>query len=869
MIHQPPKVIRYFLKSIISEELFDDIDGDLMEMFNDRVATIGLNKARAFYAKDVLFSIRNIALRRKLKYFNSLVMYKSYVKISLRNLLNHKLYSIINIAGLALGMAACLLIILFVQNEKSFDDFHQKKELIYRLNEVQTFDNLSQKVALSMFPMGPAIVNDYPEVVNFTRFWSLGKILLEKGDQRYYLDEAVRVDTSFLQMFDFELLRGDEKDLFSDGHHLVLTQSAAERVFGDQDPIGQNITLSEKEQFVVSGVIMDVPEQSHLQFEALLPMTLWDNSENQNNWGGNSLNTYLQLAPHVDVDGLERKFDDFLVTHINEDILDVYELFLQPLSDIHLGSTEITHDYYNHKKFSSASVNIFILLAFFVLLIASVNFMNLSTAAVANRSKEVGVRKSIGAYKIQISSQFIVQSFLLTFLALGIAIIICLVSMPTLNNMIDRELSLSSYLTPFWLMVIFLITVLIALFSGFYPALVMSNFNVITALKGGNIKQEKSAFRNTLVVLQYSIAISVIIGTSVVVRQLNFMQTMDLGFDKDRIIVLPMFYNTNQKYELLKSELESQSNVVSVTATTQRLGNNLHQAGLKYRGDSALVEGVSSFVQVDPDFIELYDIEVVNGRSFNPDYIQDREGQSFIVNRTLADMISQNAEEVIGTRFHFLGADSLGTIVGVVEDFKYNKLTNFVEPLFINARSQSNWWSETNVKIRGNDVKKAIAEVELVWQNLFPNRPFEYKFLDVHFDNLYQSEQQLVRIISVLSGLAIIIASLGLFGLSSFMVNQRMKEMGVRKVLGASVYQVLFILSKQFSLLVLVAFCFSAPLTYYFLQSWLNGYAFSISLGLGIFAVVGILCWLSAILTVGGQSLKVALLNPVKVLRNE
>jgi len=868
MIHHPPKVMRYLLKSIISEELFDDIDGDLMEVFQDRTETLSLAKARALYAKDVLFSVRNIGLRRKLKYFNPLVMYKNYLKISFRNLLNHKVYSLINIAGLALGMAACLLIILFVQNEKNFDGFHEKKEVIYRLDEVQTFGDISQKVALSMFPMGPSMLNDFPEVVNFTRFWSRNKLLLERGDKRYYLDQTVRVDTSFFDIFDFKIIRGNPEEFFSDGFNLVLTESVAQRVFGDEDPIGEVMKFSDEEQFIVAAVIEDIPDESHLQFEALIPMTLWDSEGRQNNWGSNFVNTYLQLVPNTDVEALEAKFDDFLVKYTDEGILEAYELFLQPLSDVHLGSMDITHDYQNYKKFSESSVKIFLLLAFFVLLIASVNFMNLSTAAVANRSKEVGVRKSIGAYKGQISAQFIVQSFLLTFLALAVAIVICLVSVESLNQMIDRELSFSYFLTPTWLAIIFGTTLLIALLSGFYPALVMSNFNVISALKGESLKNRNSGFRNILVVLQYAIAIAVIIGTSVVVRQLNYMQTMDLGFNRDRVISLPMYFDTNQQYDLLKSELESQSNVLSVTATTQRLGNNLHQAGMKYRADTALIEGVSSFVQVDLNFIDVYDIQILEGRSLSEEYELDKQGNSFMVNQALAKMISQDAEEVIGTKFHFGGADTLGTIVGILEDFKYNKLTNSVEPLFINTQPNNNW-SEVNVKIRGGDITSAIEEVESVWQNLFPRRPFEYKFLDEHFEELYKSEQQLVKVISILAALAIIIASLGLFGLSSFMVRQRMKEMGIRKVLGASVIQVLVILSKQISLLVLIAFVISAPLTYYLLQDWLDGYAFSVSLGVGIFILVGGLSWLSALLTVSGHSLKVALLNPVKVLKTE
>ena len=868
-MQRPPRLSRRLLKLLISEELYDDIDGDLNEVFMDRIDEHGIGYAKAHHFKDVLFSIRNIGLRRKLKYFNPLVMYKNYLKISFRNLLNHKGYSLINITGLALGMAACLLILLFVENEKNFDGFHTKKNDIYRLDEVQTFGDVSQKVALSMFPMGPTMLNDYPEVVNFTRFWSLNKLLLERNDQRYYLDQTVRVDTSFFDIFDFNIIRGNPEDFFSDGYNLVLTESVANRIFGDENPIGEILNFSEEERFIVAAVIEDIPDESHLQFEALIPMTLWDSDGRRNNWGSNFVNTYLQLVPNADIQALEAKFDDFLIKYTgDEDILDAYELFLQPLNDVHLGSMDITHDYQNHKKFSQASVNIFLILAFFVLLIASVNFMNLSTAAVANRSKEVGVRKSIGAHRSQISTQFLVQSILLSFISLVIALLICFASVDVLNQTIDRALSLKAFFTFEKVIITLVLTLFIGMLSGLYPATVMSQFNVITALKGASLKSGKSIFRNALVVLQYAIAIAVIIGTTVVVKQLNFMQSMDLGFDRDRVITLPMYYDTNENYDLLKDELESQVDVISVTATSQRLGNNLHQAGMKYRNDTALVESVSSFVQVDLNFVDVYDIEIIAGRSLSEDYETDKQGNSFLVNRALAKVINQDIEKVIGTGFHFGGADTLGTIVGVVEDFKYNKLTNVVEPLFLNTSANNNW-SEANVKLRGGNLNEALSQVEATWQNLYPTRPFEYKFLDEHFDELYRSEQQLVKVISVLSVLAIIIASLGLFGLSSFIVRQRMKEMGIRKVLGASVPQILAILSKQFSVLILIAFVVATPITYYLLGTWLEDYAFSITLGIGIFLVVGIASWLLALITVSIQSLQVARLNPVKTLRIE
>lgn len=871
----PPKFARRILRSIVSETICDDFEGDLMELFYERVESSGIYRAKLHYYKDVLLSVRNIYLRRKFKFYNPLVMYKNYLKISFRNLIKHKGYSFINITGLALGMASCLLILLFVNNELNFDGFHEKKASIYRLDEVQRFGAVSeQKVALSMFPMGPNLLADYPEVINFTRYWTAGRSLVEYNNQQFYMDNLVRVDTSFLQMFDFKLIDGSKANAFQDNLDILISEELAKRIFGDKSAIGEVLKTNEDTQLKVTGVFENVPENSHLQFDALISTQLWDTEQRSNSWGSNYLNTYLQLAPNADPAILEAKLDDFLVKYMDEQVLEYYTLFLQPLTDVHLGSMDITHDYNNYNKFARSSVNIFLILAFFVLLIASINFMNLSTARAATRSREVGVRKSIGAFKGQITGQFIMESVILSVLSLLVAIGLCLLAINPLNQIIDRTLSLSLFFEPVNLLIVLGTTVFIGLLSGIYPALVMSGFNPVSALKGnGSSGAGKSMFRNVLVVFQYAIAIAIIIGTVLATKQLNYMQNLDLGFEKEMVVSLSMYNDTNQKYDLLKSELSNQPNVASVTATTQRLGNNLHQTSMAYRADTALIDGSSSFVVVDNNFFDFYKMKILEGRALSDDYAEDAKGMSFVINETLAKTIGREGRDIIGMPFHFGGVDTLGRIVGIVKDFNYNKLNLKVEPLFMSNLIKSNLgfggWNEINVKIKSGRVKEGLAEIESVWSNLFPQRPFEYKFLEDHIDEMYRSEQQLTKVISILSVLAIIIASLGLFGLASFTVRQRLKEMGIRKVLGASVQQIVLILSKKFTVLVLIAFVIAAPLTYYAMNNWLDSYAYSISIGLGIFFIVGVGSWLIALLTVSFQSLRVAKSNPVETLRIE
>jgi putative ABC transport system permease protein len=868
-VKNPSSNITKLLKLFIADEIFDEVHGDLTELYFERAEQKGQIKAQWFYLLDVLASVRNLRLRRKLKYYNPTVMYKNYFKITFRNLIKYKGYSFINIFGLALGMASCMLILLFVNNELSFDAFHEKKANIYRLDEVQSFGAVSeQKVALSMYPMGPNLLADYPEVVDFTRFWTLGRTLMKYGDQTHYTENLARVDTSFLKMFDFELIEGKASSVFEEASNVILSESLAKRIFGNSDPIGQMLASAEdnENQLKVAGIFKDVPDQSHLQFDALVSTQHWDSEQRRNGWGSNYLNTYLQLANNTDVEKLEAKFDDFLVKHMDEDILEYYSLFLQPLNEVHLGSMDITHDENNHKKFARSSVNIFLILACFVLLIASINFMNLSTARASTRSREVGVRKSIGAFKQQISTQFMIESVTLTTIALIIAFVLCYATLNPLSTIIDRQLSMALYFNPLNFLIIVGLAMAIGLLSGIYPALVMSNFNPVIALKGGATKSGKSTFRNTLVVFQYAIAITIIIGTILATKQLNYMQSLDLGFDKEQVVAINMYPETNAKYDVLQIELTNQADIVEVTATSQRLGNNLHQTSMQYRADTALIEGSSSFVVVDDNFTNFYKMEIIEGRGLDKSFAADVAGRSFIVNETLAKELSSSGSEVLGMPFHFGWYDTLGTIVGVVKDFNYNKLDLKVEPLFM-SKQQSWGWSEVNVRLKAGSLQEGLQQIESVWSSLYPQRPFEYEFLDQHFNDLYQSEQQLTKVISVLSGLAIIIASLGLFGLASFTVKQRLKEMGIRKVLGASVVQIVMILSKKFTMLVFAAFLVAAPLTYYLMNNWLEGYVNRITISAGVFLLVGVGSWLIALLTVSVQSYRVARLNPVETLR--
>lgn len=798
-------------------------------------------------------------------------MIKNYLKIALRNLNRHKVYAFINVLSLAIGMAACLVIFLVITDELNFDAFHQKKENIYRLDEVQSFPGMSpQNVALSMPGMGPNLLNEMPEITNFTRFWVWGDLLYEREDFQLVIDRTAVVDSTFLEIFDFELLQGNPSTVLDKPNSIVLTETTAKNIFSEEQALGQQLVIDD-ETFEVTGILADIPENSHLQYKALISINTvtQERPEFNDQWGSNFMVTYLLLAPETNIAQLESKFPQFLQSHMDEEGASFYELFLQPLSDVHLGSMNIEHDYQNYRKFDGSYIKTFSILAFFVLVIASINFMNLSVARSTTRSKEVGIRKSIGALKQQLVSQFLGESVLLTLIALVLSLLLAAAFIPYLNTITDRSLSLLTIFNHIDAIIgVLLVAGLVGILSGFYPAFLLSSFQPAKVLKGKiESLNQKSFLRGALVVVQFATAIALIVGTVLATQQLNFMKSKDIGFNKDQMMLIPMNDEANEQYETLKNELLIQPGVAGVTASGQRIGNNFHQTGAKVKTDTSLHELTVSQVNVDYDYLNVYGIQLQKGRAFSREYSTDA-GFSFIINESLAKELGLS--DPIGAQFGFgwYDNDTLGTIVGITHDFNYNSLHHSVNTLALHVHPE--WgFSELSVKVRPDNIEQSIQAVQRAWETLIPNRPFEYTFLDEHFEELYQTDEQMSKVVSVIAGLAIIIACLGLFGLASITTEQRTKEIGIRKVLGASLIQLLGVLSKHFAILILIAFLISVPITYYLLQEWLAGFAFRITIGWWVFIFAGILSLLVALMTVSFQTTRAALANPVDSLRSE
>jgi putative ABC transport system permease protein len=801
-------------------------------------------------------------------------MWKNYLKTAFRNLRKNKLFSALNIAGLSIGIAVCIMILLFVNYERDFDAIHTKN--IYRLNEVQKWEGMvePQNVALSMYPMGSTLLEEFPEVLNFTRVRPGGELKFEMGEKTHTLADVVWADSSFFRVFNFKLLEGDPATVLTKPGSLVLTESSAESLFGGGSAMGQVLAVAEEDStfFTVTGIMEDAPANSHLKFDGLTSFSTYVGPQAMENWGGNWLTTYLELVDGTDIPALESKFPAYLLAHMPEERAKGYELFLQPLNQVHAASTDITHDYLNYQKFDGAYTRIFFYIALIVLFIAGINFVNLSSAKSISRAMEIGVRKASGASKSQLYLQFISESILISTMAMVLAALMVFLALPLLNEFSQRKLEFPLFSDPIVLASLVFGAIAVGILSGIYPAVYLSSFQPVKVLKGSSESgKRKSDFRNALVIVQFSCAIFLIISTFFATRQVRFMQEKDLGFSHAQVVTFPIG-RYSDRYEVLKEKLLASTLVENVTASGQRLGNNLHQTSVTFHGDGPARSLATSQVVVDSDFLDVYQIELIAGRNFNG--TESDYGKAYMINESMANELlveegeGKSIESLIGRQFGFSGMDSAASIVGIVRDFNFNSLHHKVETLTI--FNQKDWgYDEASVKIAGDRAPEAIAHLESVWNSVIPERAFEYEFLDDHFTDLYRADRTVNAIVGMLTLLSILISCLGLFGLATFTTEQRIKEIGIRKVLGASVGGVVAILSRDFIKLVLVAIVIAVPVSWYVVDRWIEDFAYRIEIDWWVFAISGLVAILIALATVSSQAVKAALMNPVKSLKSE
>lgn len=799
-------------------------------------------------------------------------MFKNYFSIALRAILQKPLYSFINIFSLSVGLAACLVIYLFVQDEQSFDGFHEKKAVIYRLDEVQNFPGThEQKVALSMPGMAPAIGREFPEVINYTRFNNRNKLLFTKGEIRMLIQNVAHVDSTYLDIFNFPLLAGNRETALDAPYTMAITEELALKFFRNREEALNNTLTFRDHEYTITAILKDISQNSHMQFDALVSMTTVTSTDKEfnNRWGGNSLNTYLVLHPNTDIAAMEAKFPAFMSRHMDDPkINEYYKLYLQSLADVHLGSTDIEHDYNNYRKFNGKYLDVFYLIGSFILLIAAVNFMNLTTARASHRWKEIGVRQSVGARKFQLFGQFIFESIMLAMFALVLAFLLDLACVPLLNTLIGRQLELLAFFGEVWHVLIVLGgTLLLGILTGIYPAFYMASANMAKTMKGKGKADGRSVFRSSLVVVQFGLALAMIVSTLIVLQQLSFMNSADIGFEKDQILLVDLNQDANNKFETLKQELQQHDVVKGVTASGQRLGNNLHQWGFKVKADTGILEITPSNLNVDYDFLKVYGIQVKSGRGFSKEFASDN-GMAFVINESFERELA--LKETVGTPagHGWYDKDSLGSIIGVVKDFNFNSLHHKVNTLSMVVHPD--WgYDELTVKLSAGRTEEGIALVKQLWEKHVPGYPFEYTFLDEHFAVLYSSDKQMGSVVSIMAGLAIVISCVGLFGLAAITTEKKTKEIGIRKSLGATETQITVLLSRDFTFLIILSFVLVSPVTYFLLRTWLENFAYRISINPLLFVAGGAIALSIALLTIGYHTIRSARANPVKALRYE
>ncbi|MCF7793198.1 MAG: ABC transporter permease [Candidatus Cloacimonetes bacterium] len=783
-------------------------------------------------------------------------MFKNYLKIALRNLIRQKGYSAINIIGLAIGISCTMLLSLWIVDELSFDTFHENKDRIFRVLEHQEYSSQSMEVAVTPGPLAAALKENFPEVKRSTRFDFVTKFQIKLEDQVFPEIKGAYVDPDFLEMFTFPIIQGDQKPL-NDINSVVLTKYAADKIFGDTDPIGKLITMGEDSK-TVSAVIEDVPRNSHLQFHFLQPMAEYKRlGEALEDWGRNSLHTYIEINENADADELNDKITGFIKENSEGAASDLY---LQPLTETHLHSSGFVADFSGMGDFSY--IIIFGCISLFIIIISCINFISLTTARYSKRAREVGMRKVLGSQRKHLISQFLGESILMVTISLVFAFVIVEFVLPYFNLFTAKKLSLFANFGLESTLLLIGMTALLGIIAGIYPAFMLSSFKPVAVLKGSSLKGQKGGnFRKILVVLQWSLSIILIISTIILFQQLKYMQNKKLGFEKEQILYT-RFYDM-ESYETYKQELLKNPAIESITgalALPHNMANST--SGANWEGRNEEESFLLHFEMVQNDFIDTFNMKMTSGNTFTQEN-EISEDFGFILNETAIKKMG--LEDPIGTKFTLWGME--GKIIGVVEDFHFKSLHNPIEPLVMMKLPDYLYY--TVVRVNSNDIAKTKEFLEETVQNFNPEKRIEFKFFDERFDAMYKSEMEMSTVLKLFTGLAIFIACLGLFGLSAFLTELRTREIGIRKVLGADIPNIIFNLSKDFTRWIIIANIIAIPVAYFILRKALMNFAYRIDINITVFIVTFVVSLLLALITVISQTIKAALSNPVKALKYE
>lgn len=808
-------------------------------------------------------------------------MYKNYLKIAFRNLWKSKGFSTINIIGLAIGLATCLLIMLFVLDELSFDRYNKKADRIYRVDGDIKFAGNHFILAVAPDPMGPTLKKDFPQIEQYVRFRSNGGFLVKKGNENVQEDKVVYADSTLFDVFTLPMLDGDPVTALQQPNTVVITETVARKYFNTTQAAGKTFVINNKKNYTITGVIKDIPSQSHFNFDFFVSMASLKESRN-NNWISTNFNTYVLLKEGADPKKLDAQFDGLVEKYMAPQFMATMSInleelkksgsyekhFLTPLTSIHLHSNKVAELGANS---SIQYVYIFSAIAFFILLIACVNFMNLSTARSANRAREVGVRKVLGSLKSNLVKQFLTESILISSIALVLALALTFIMLPYFNQLAAKDIRLNLLANPWLLPTLLLLVLITGLLAGSYPAFYLSAFKPIQVIKGKLAAGFKTNWlRSGLVVFQFSISIILIVATIVIYKQLNFIQSYKPGFDREQVLVIHNSTPLGSKARSFRDEVTKLPGVDNATLTGYLPTDGWRNENPVFI-DPTLDQKRAVSMQtwdVDEQYIPTLGMELVTGRNFSKDFPTDSTG--IIINEAALRLLGFT--DPIGKMLYYLPdlnkKDKIAKlhIVGVIKDFNFNTMRQQVAPLAL-LRNDNN--GNTALRLSSTNMHQLVAQIERTYKSMAPGQPFTYSFMDEDFNNLYRTEQRMGVIAISFSALAILIACLGLFGLAAYAAEQRTKEIGIRKVLGATVSNITTMLSKDFLKLVIVAAVIAFPVAWWFMHSWLQDFAYRTTISWWVFIMAGVTAALIAVITVSFQTIKAALSNPVKSLRAE
>jgi putative ABC transport system permease protein len=802
-------------------------------------------------------------------------MLRHFFQIAWRNLMKRKLYSFINIAGLTIGMACCVLITLYVQNELSYDRYHAKRDRIYRVTQtfrsVQKGENPGAPTPQDFqvwgcAPVGAALQADFPQIEKVVRFMSPISILLQHGDNRIQQDNLVCMDSTAFDVFSWKMLNGDPHTALVAPNTIVLTRTVAEKLFGHGNPVGQTLRADNQLNLLVTGVMEDVPPNSQFTFNGLISMATAREQQNVfDNWGYVDFYTYLLLKDNTNIQYLKAHASAFVKKHNPDD--KGYAISFEKMTDAYLHSVAGRQP---GPTGSLTNVYLFSCIAVFIMLIACINFMNLSTARSLERAKEVGVRKVLGVRPSGLMGQFLAESVLLSLAAGIIALTLASACIPLIGKLSGKDLSGMNFFSPRISLAMAAFSIIVGIMAGIYPAWFLSGFKAIAVLKGKfNPSGQGISLRKILVVFQFTVSIVLIAGTIIVYSQLTYLNRQDLGFRKEHMLIIDFEGDdqVQQHIETIKTAIAVQPGVVSVAASRAVPGEFLPNAGTQIQTPDGNMGYQGPLIyEIDFDFIPTYHISLVAGRTYSRAFQTD-SAQSMVINEAAARLYGyQHPADAVGRKFDQWGRK--GTIIGVVKDFNFRSLHEAVEPLTLRYGYPGSL-NRISVAIKGDDIPATLAGLKSTWDKVAPQRPFLYHFLDQSFNQQYEADQHFGQLFTFFSCLAIFIACLGLFGLSTFMAQQRIKEIGIRKALGSSQTGIVMLLSKDFIRLILVAIVISVPLCWWVMNDWLQSFAYRIHIGPAVFIESGGIALAIALATMTWQSLKAAMENPIRALRND